>query len=875
MTLPTAPSRTMDQDTFDTTVDVFIGALPGFETDMNVLANTVANDAAAAALSETNAATSETAAALSETNAAASAALAGSYATAEAWVSGTTYAYGDIVISPANARIYRRIVAGAGTTDPSLDPTNWSLSTVDGTVNDVVLNAVDKTYHTPVSTTIVQNIVYDTREDSEGGATRKACQHLAMYKETIYGTWLEERANEAAARAVTGATTNDYYHNTTDGKYYALDAGSGQTEVFRGNRREPPEQGIIVAEPGRAIIYDATDSSIPMWAVFKTTAGYSLHSGTITSIAYKDGKLIVGMSTQVIILDLYAGTATKRDATNKTVNTNNLASRNSAGTWANAQTSGAIVSNTVNSVAITTLPDAPIDSATGLPKQTYAIGTDGGVSVIQNTGTVVNSLSTSAASAVLIDKHLNLKWSILTNYQPNAGYIGTLTAGFGGASATQPYLNPSTQPFNAGTGVVPTPLSPKTITADNAVAGSAGLTLYRMGQPAGSVLQAAVTKDYNSGWMVGDIRGAFLANSATVDRSVHANALTENGTVPVTTNSGGLSYFGPFTAANNLTAASNAEWDVVTTGAFYQVGWFRTSGNSAVESYSGFANAGNTIRNLVTMTAAGLISCIDDGATAAVTTSSTAAYDDGSWHQYIFVRESSTSRTLYVDGVAVASNTTDAGSLTGTGTLPFAIGVDPDGSTTPATTSELVLARIGATAITAEQAAYMYATEKRIIDGTTCLLAGTSNAVTALGYDKKTELLDVYTSYGRSTFKDLQLVESEATTVGAPGSGSAYDGTRLQAGTTAKVTMPTKYLRDELYRAAEDAARQADSQTSYSFTSSGTTQELPQGMKATGGVMFNSTDATHSVPVQTFDGFVWTLTGLTNAKVYNLMIRRA
>lgn len=38
MTLPTAPSRTMSQDTFDATTDAFIGALPQFEIDMNALA---------------------------------------------------------------------------------------------------------------------------------------------------------------------------------------------------------------------------------------------------------------------------------------------------------------------------------------------------------------------------------------------------------------------------------------------------------------------------------------------------------------------------------------------------------------------------------------------------------------------------------------------------------------------------------------------------------------------------------------------------------------------------------------------------------------------------------------------------------------------
>lgn len=41
------------------------------------------------------------------------------------WVSGTTYAEGFQAYSPLNFVTYRRKVAGGGTTDPSLDPTNW------------------------------------------------------------------------------------------------------------------------------------------------------------------------------------------------------------------------------------------------------------------------------------------------------------------------------------------------------------------------------------------------------------------------------------------------------------------------------------------------------------------------------------------------------------------------------------------------------------------------------------------------------------------------------------------------------------------------------------------------------------------------------
>jgi len=41
------------------------------------------------------------------------------------WVSGGTYAQGDVVRSPDNHQLYVRIVAGAGTTDPASDTTNW------------------------------------------------------------------------------------------------------------------------------------------------------------------------------------------------------------------------------------------------------------------------------------------------------------------------------------------------------------------------------------------------------------------------------------------------------------------------------------------------------------------------------------------------------------------------------------------------------------------------------------------------------------------------------------------------------------------------------------------------------------------------------
>lgn len=112
--LPTPPSR-QDPTNFNDRADAFLGALPQFQTEANTLQTDVNSKQVAAATSATNAAASELAAA--------------NTAGASIWVSGTTYAIGNNRFSPINFLTYRRKTAGAGTTDPSLDTTNWALLT--------------------------------------------------------------------------------------------------------------------------------------------------------------------------------------------------------------------------------------------------------------------------------------------------------------------------------------------------------------------------------------------------------------------------------------------------------------------------------------------------------------------------------------------------------------------------------------------------------------------------------------------------------------------------------------------------------------------------------------------------------------------------
>jgi hypothetical protein len=120
------PALDRTSATFKADVDTFFGTdLPSFATEANALevnvnAREVSTNtrAAAAAASETNAATSAASANISAANAAAA-------TNAPKWVSGTTYTAGHVVYSPISNYTYRRVIAGAGTTDPSADATNW------------------------------------------------------------------------------------------------------------------------------------------------------------------------------------------------------------------------------------------------------------------------------------------------------------------------------------------------------------------------------------------------------------------------------------------------------------------------------------------------------------------------------------------------------------------------------------------------------------------------------------------------------------------------------------------------------------------------------------------------------------------------------
>lgn len=146
-TLPDAPSRSSSPSTFSEDMDAMLAALPGMVSGINTLA------AYLDALAATVDANTVTAAA------AAQAAVAGAGATI--WVTGTTYAIGDVRWSPTTYLSYRRKTAGAGATDPASDTTNWAALTSGG---DVTLtgsqNLTNKTITDPILVGAIKEDVY-------------------------------------------------------------------------------------------------------------------------------------------------------------------------------------------------------------------------------------------------------------------------------------------------------------------------------------------------------------------------------------------------------------------------------------------------------------------------------------------------------------------------------------------------------------------------------------------------------------------------------------------------------------------------------------------------------------------------------------------
>ena len=148
---------------------------------------------------------------------------------------------------------------------------------------------------------------------------------------------------------------------------------------------------------GYVHIYDGDDPDLPMWMVFSGGNTAFLYT-TPTSVAAMNGMIFVGTPTYGLPrYDFIGDTIGRYRAGSYQGYKSPTSIKDRSESWiatisAPPFDTAPLVNDNINDVAMTVLPNAPVDSATGLPIPTIAVATASGPSVIKDDGTIAKVL---------------------------------------------------------------------------------------------------------------------------------------------------------------------------------------------------------------------------------------------------------------------------------------------------------------------------------------------------------------------------------------------------------------------------------------------------------------------------------------------------
>ena len=414
------------------------------------------------------------------------------------------------------------------TKSPSASPTFTGTATVDIlNVDEASILAIAK----DISDTAVDVFVYDTSKDSDGGAWRKSTQHTSWY-------------NEAASST-------------------------------RSSRKEFPAVAVIVAESTQLTIYDGDDPDMPMWMVFNGTTNYGSYLGrtsgaNVTSVQMLNGNLCVGRGNSGFGEALLKADFIKEFSVNYAVSgwlqLLPISGRNEDAT-SNVQLNytgiNAIINIAINDVAMTVLPNAPIDYATGLPVPTIAVATDGGVSVIKDDGSVVDIsyVAHTKVGSIHFNSLNHLLFSVGEGNKQNVKVHKSLPTS--DQSNSQAGYQSSQEDLQYGNESVTHDISVHHTThsfseiADGALGSNKNLVLIDKNNTDASYITNFITSDYNTGWQVGDIKLATLSDTDTAN--VTGAELVTNGTFASNTTGWTSTSNGTFTSSSGTGLLTNTQ----------------------------------------------------------------------------------------------------------------------------------------------------------------------------------------------------------------------------------------------------------------------------------------------------------------------------
>jgi hypothetical protein len=504
-----------------------------------------------------------------------------------------------------------------------------------------------------IDDTAVDVFVYDTSKDSDGGAWRHRTQHTSWY-------------NEASS--------------------------ASRDPNTRSTRAEFPAVAVIVAESNKVTIYDGDDPSLPMWMVFPFVVQPPT---SITSVQILQGKLAIGSDVSISIgLTVYdfpsdSGESWYTLGTNPLLGgiadrPDDLAGWNTI--FSASFFGSGLVNAIVNDVAMTVLPDAPTDPATGLPVPTIAVGTAGGVSVIRDDGTVVDLTYTLSANNSAFDVGLDnggrISWASREALS-NGIYLFVENSIPASDKSTAPDIIYTPQNISGGalrysgnaapycTGFTPSAIGTHTggIThlAENPTTPSEGMVAY-------------TTSSYNTGWLPGDIKLAALADTTaetlsgselvtnselttdTTGWTTSSATFVSSGGRGLLTNTGGYGYaYQAVTTVVGETYVASADYDRDSSS---------TRGNIAIGTSAG---ADNLAYDNQTATQTGTVLATF---TATDTTTYISVYGDASGSNHVYydnvsVRLADPDRSVNGNGLAVHGSITKAPVATGADVVAY------------------------------------------------------------------------------------------------------------------------------------------------------------------------------------------------------------
>ena len=361
-----------------------------------------------------------------------------------------------------------------------------------------------------ITDTAVDIFVYDTSKDSDGGAWRKRTQHTSWYNETL---------------------------NTST----------------RGSRKEFPAVAVIVAESNQVTIYDGDDPDLPMWMVFNQGGAYvasnnliGTTAGTNSAISSLNGILSLTTGNEALYLIKFISDTSQR-ITNSADREylGGIGERNSGKGLSASNSTNYIVNANCNDVAMTVLPNAPIDETTGLPVPTIAVATDGGYSIIKDDGTVVDGISSQSnhnkvEKITFTDNNQVAYVGFDYNLQERARFIRvddlisadtTITT-----SVDQTQNSSALYGYSTGfAGNLKLNIPTTNYVGESFIEGKDGNIMFGNVQnlflinenveSPSSGMHAGIATDFNTGWMHGDIKGAFLSDTDDTNAAPGSNLI--------------------------------------------------------------------------------------------------------------------------------------------------------------------------------------------------------------------------------------------------------------------------------------------------------------------------------------------------------------